>query len=636
MSRAQSKLLWILIPLFALNSITVFLYFSFRHHTSPLPFSDPRNRHFLTDHAPPSNATTPDGYLKPWPVLPSHLPWTRKPKDRSCEAYFGNGFTRRVDVLPPSPDRSSAGGWFRCFFSRTLLSSVCEGGGIRMVPDRIAVSRGGETLQEVFGRGEEEEMPTFQDGAFQILGSLGSEKRKLVDEEFLGEYLPQGEIERHTIRQLVSSIEVVDATEFQCDQWIEEPTLLVTRFEYANLFHTVTDWYSSYAASKVTELPYRPHLVFVDGHCRTPLEETWSALFSSIRYAKNFTGSVCYRHAVLVPLGYETALFKGLTEDIFCYGADGKELWMNPDDHKTARLSEFGEMIRAAFHFPVNNPGTEKPASGLNVLFVRREDYLAHPRHDGKVQSRLSNEQVVFDAVQKWASSEHNNNSECKVKVVNGLFAHMPMREQLRAIQEASIIIGAHGAGLTHILSATPRTVILEIVSAEFRRPHFQLIAQWKGLEYHAIYLDDLYANPVVVISRLGRINRTESDPQQYSRRRRKAQMGFEKEIIRPGNGPKPSRGQKVTVHCTGFGKNGDMSEKFWSTKDPGQQPFSFNIGKGSVIKGWDEGVMGMQVGEVARLRCSPDYAYGAAGFGAWGILPNSPLIFEIEVLSVE
>ncbi|XVF44833.1 hypothetical protein PTKIN_Ptkin02bG0155600 [Pterospermum kingtungense] len=112
--------------------------------------------------------------------------------------------------------------------------------------------------------------------------------------------------------------------------------------------------------------------------------------------------------------------------------------------------------------------------------------------------------------------------------------------------------------------------------------------------------------------------------------------MGVEKQVIRPGTGPKPTPGQTVTVHCTGYGKNGDLSQKFWSTKDQGQQPFSFQIGKGAVIKGWDEGVMGMQVGEVARLRCSPDYAYGAAGFKAWGIQPNSVLDFEIEVLSLQ
>ncbi|XP_008237212.1 PREDICTED: peptidyl-prolyl cis-trans isomerase FKBP12 [Prunus mume] len=112
--------------------------------------------------------------------------------------------------------------------------------------------------------------------------------------------------------------------------------------------------------------------------------------------------------------------------------------------------------------------------------------------------------------------------------------------------------------------------------------------------------------------------------------------MGVEREVVSAGTGPKPTVGQQVTVHCTGYGKNGDLSQKFWSTKDPGQKPFSFQIGKGAVIKGWDEGVLQMQVGEVARLRCSPDYAYGASGFGAWGIQPNSALVFEIEVLSAE
>ncbi|KAK7837149.1 peptidyl-prolyl cis-trans isomerase fkbp12 [Quercus suber] len=62
--------------------------------------------------------------------------------------------------------------------------------------------------------------------------------------------------------------------------------------------------------------------------------------------------------------------------------------------------------------------------------------------------------------------------------------------------------------------------------------------------------------------------------------------MGVEKEVLRPGTGPKPVPGQNVTVHCTGYGKNGDLSQKFWSTKDPGQEPFSFKIGQGSVIKG--------------------------------------------------
>lgn len=61
--------------------------------------------------------------------------------------------------------------------------------------------------------------------------------------------------------------------------------------------------------------------------------------------------------------------------------------------------------------------------------------------------------------------------------------------------------------------------------------------------------------------------------------------MGFTKTVIRAGNGILPKRGQNVTVHCTGYGKNRDLSEKFWSTKDPGQEPFAFRVGMGEVIK---------------------------------------------------
>jgi len=107
----------------------------------------------------------------------------------------------------------------------------------------------------------------------------------------------------------------------------------------------------------------------------------------------------------------------------------------------------------------------------------------------------------------------------------------------------------------------------------------------------------------------------------------------YEKTVIKEGNGQKPDKGQYVTVHCTGYGKNRDMSQKFWSTKDPGQEPFTFRVGMGEVIKAWDESVMTMSIGEIAKVHASPDYAYGASGFPAWGIMPNSELLFEIEVL---
>jgi glycoprotein 2-beta-D-xylosyltransferase len=500
----MSLKLKIIVSLFTLNSITLYLYLSphpdyFRHRSSSA------TRRSLPDHHqrfPLSLSSHP----KPWPILPSYLPWSLNSDvtNGSCEGYFGNGFTRRFDLLTAAGAR----GWFTCFYSDTLRSSICEGGRIRMHPDKIKMSVGGERLEEVIGRRETEELPVFYAGAFDV--EVDHKQRldkgkKLMSYDMLHLLMPKEKnVKKHTMRDLVDSIQLVHSADFECSEWVEEPTLLVTRFEYANLFHTVTDWYSAYVASRVTGLPHRPHLVFVDGHCTAPLDETWNAMFSSVRYAKKIVGPVCFRHAILSPLGYETVLFKGLDGEISCQGASAQDLWQAPDDEKTARLSEFGEMIRASFDFPVDQHRKRNQVSTPNVLFIRREDYLAHPRHLGKVESRLSNEQEVFDCLKSWVS----NHTECKVNLIDGVFAHMPMKEQVRAIQDSSLIIGAHGAGLTHIVSATPKTVIFEIIGAEFRRPHFKLISKWKGLEYHPMFLRAAHADPAVVIQRLSPILR--------------------------------------------------------------------------------------------------------------------------------
>ncbi|XP_045762176.1 peptidyl-prolyl cis-trans isomerase FKBP1A-like [Maniola jurtina] len=108
--------------------------------------------------------------------------------------------------------------------------------------------------------------------------------------------------------------------------------------------------------------------------------------------------------------------------------------------------------------------------------------------------------------------------------------------------------------------------------------------------------------------------------------------MGVDVETLSPGNGftyPKP--GQTVVVHYTGTLQNG---KKFDSSRDRGQ-PFKFTLGKGDVIKGWDQGLGKMSVGERARLTCSPDFAYGSRGHP--GVIPpNATLIFDVELLRVE
>ena len=89
-----------------------------------------------------------------------------------------------------------------------------------------------------------------------------------------------------------------------------------------------------------------------------------------------------------------------------------------------------------------------------------------------------------------------------------------------------------------------------------------------------------------------------------------------------------------MTVHATGIVKETD--KKFWSTKDPGQQPFTYQAGVGGVITGWDQGLLGAALGETRKLDIPAPEGYGARGFPAWGIPPNGGLFFEIEVLSIK
>jgi FKBP-type peptidyl-prolyl cis-trans isomerase len=97
------------------------------------------------------------------------------------------------------------------------------------------------------------------------------------------------------------------------------------------------------------------------------------------------------------------------------------------------------------------------------------------------------------------------------------------------------------------------------------------------------------------------------------------------------GGGAIAQKGQRVTVHYTGYLQNG---QKFDSSVDR-KEPFDFALGAGMVIRGWDEGVAGMRVGGKRKLIIPPALGYGARGAG--GVIPpNAELTFDVELLRVQ
>ena len=109
---------------------------------------------------------------------------------------------------------------------------------------------------------------------------------------------------------------------------------------------------------------------------------------------------------------------------------------------------------------------------------------------------------------------------------------------------------------------------------------------------------------------------------------------GLQYEDTQPGQGETAKAGDQVSVHYTGWlQQNGIRGAKFDSSKDRGT-PFSFGLGAGQVIRGWDEGVQGMRVGGTRVLVIPAALGYGARGAG--GVIPpNATLQFEVELLAV-
>jgi peptidylprolyl isomerase len=119
-----------------------------------------------------------------------------------------------------------------------------------------------------------------------------------------------------------------------------------------------------------------------------------------------------------------------------------------------------------------------------------------------------------------------------------------------------------------------------------------------------------------------------------YEAAMNKTPSGLEYEDTKVGTGPSPKRAQTCVMHYTGWlWEHGQKGAKFDSSLDRGK-PFSFQIGVGQVIGGWDEGVSTMAVGGERTLRIPPELGYGASGVG--GVIPpNATLLFEVQLLEL-
>lgn len=152
-------------------------------------------------------------------------------------------------------------------------------------------------------------------------------------------------------------------------------------------------------------------------------------------------------------------------------------------------------------------------------------------------------------------------------------------------------------------------------------------------MNYTIIFLLVLFAAGGVVFYLLQRpmsVEENEDVERDSSDTEERADQELVKEILKEGSGPEVDFGDEVVVHYVGTLEDGT---KFDSSRDRGQ-PFSFVQGQGAVIQGWEQGVIGMKVGEIRKLYMAPSLGYGERGVPG-AIPPNSSLVFEIELLEI-
>ena len=148
------------------------------------------------------------------------------------------------------------------------------------------------------------------------------------------------------------------------------------------------------------------------------------------------------------------------------------------------------------------------------------------------------------------------------------------------------------------------------------------------------VFLRAVTLSTLAIVAALAAINATPATAQTQGKTMTTA-SGLQITDTKVGTGAQPKTGQTCVMHYTGWlYENGAKGAKFDSSLDRGK-PFEFQIGKGQVIKGWDEGVGTMQVGGERTLIIPPQLGYGARGAG--GVIPpNATLLFDVELLGVK
>ena len=301
---------------------------------------------------------------------------------------------------------------------------------------------GGEKLQNVMNQAEEAEYFTYEHGAFE------QDCHKTPSYYFNN---------NNHMNDWLYSFKTKHVNTTDVDLIRNEFVIAIVRYEYVNIYHTMSDWYNAFLMmQKFNKTQWETNVVLIDAHPQGTLDSTWLVLFNSTQRLTMLPKRTLFTNMVWNILGYNSPMLDH-------YGP-GMPL-----------MEEFREFFLTSFNTSISS---KLNCAELNILFIWRRDYVAHPRNpNGSISRKILNERELMKSVQdKYPSFR-----------IRGMQIDLfDMQKQLSVITQTDILIGMHGAGLTHAMFLPKTAGVIEMIPSYWStaNDHFYAITKWRNLIY--------------------------------------------------------------------------------------------------------------------------------------------------------
>lgn len=308
-------------------------------------------------------------------------------------------------------------------------------------PSKGKGRRGGENIKDVLNQPEANEYYILNFGYFK---QRCSEKIRYTFNS------------KSHVRQWLDVLETTPE-KIVYETTIKEWTIAVKRYEYVNLYHTMTDFYNAFLVYKAFNMSLgNITILWIDGHPSGTLDSTWETLFGHVLRAGYIAQPSKFNQMIWGIMGYDSLLSQFERENV-------------------PYLEEFRDFFLTRHAVSTK---TELNCTNLKMMFLWRRDYVAHPRNpSGSVSRKIANEDELLEKTKK--RFPHDNVTGLQIDKLN-------MQDQLKVIANVDILIGMHGAGLTHTLFLPQHAGLIELYPTYWSNAntHFKSMARWRNLHY--------------------------------------------------------------------------------------------------------------------------------------------------------